>query len=398
VGAARRASNVAYRTSSDAGSRSRNLHRGDPDVLSGEAGAVIFLRTTLRELTTAGVAVFVVLVAITFTSQLIRLLGYAARGRIPADAVVTLMGLAALGYLSVLLSATAFLAVLITLTRASRDSEMVVWHTSGLGLTSWFRPVGWFIAPIVLAVGLLSTLLTPWAVGKAEQYRHQLENRDDVSAVSPGVFKESKNADRVFFVEKLSSDLTQVANVFVHEIRQDRQGVVVARKGYVETLEDGDRYLVMVDGRHYAGTPGQADYRVESFGRYAVRIEQNEGKTFFPSNKSRPTRELFADRTPANLAELAFRLGLPISTTILAFLAIPMSAVNPRTGRFVNLIVAVFVFMIYSNMVSLSQAWIAAKRLPPEIGMWMVHAVMLGVLAVLLARRMGLLRGWLRLG
>lgn len=356
---------------------------------------MIFLRSTLRELTSAGVGVFVVLLAITFTSQLIRLLGFAARGRVPADAVITLMGFAALGFLSILLSATAFLAVLITLTRAYRDSEMVVWHTSGVPLSAWFKPVGLFIAPIVLAVGLLSTLLTPWAVGKAEQYRHQLENRDDVSAVSPGVFKESKNAERVFFVEKLSSDLTQVANVFVHEVSKDRQGVVVARRGYLETQDDGDRYLVMEDGRHYAGTPGQADYRVESFGRYAVRIEQSETKSFFPSDKSRPTLELLRDPSPTNLAELAFRIGLPVSTTVLAFMAIPLSAVNPRTGRFVNLIMAVLVFMIYSNLVSLSQAWIAAKRVPPELGMWIVHASMLGVLVFLFLRRMGLLRAWM---
>jgi lipopolysaccharide export system permease protein len=356
---------------------------------------MIFLRSTLRELTTAGVGVFVVLLAITFTSQLIRLLGYAARGRVPPDAVITLMGFAALGFLSVLLSATAFLAVLITLTRAYRDSEMVVWHTSGQSLTAWLKPVGLFIAPIVLAVGLLSTLLTPWAVGKAEQYRHQLENRDDVSAVAPGVFTESKNSERVFFVEKLSSDLTQVANVFVHEVSKGRQGVVVARKGYLETQDDGDRYLVMEDGRHYAGTPGQADYRVETFGRYAVRIEQSAAKQFFPTNKSRPTRELLRDPTPAHLAELTFRIGLPLSTTILAFLAIPMSAVNPRAGRFVNLIMAAFVFMIYHNLVSLSQAWIASRRLPAEIGMWMVHAAMLAVLFLLFARRMGLTRAWL---
>ena len=357
---------------------------------------MIFLRTTLRELTAAGVAVFAVLLAITFTSQLIRLLGYAARGRIPPDAVATLMGFAALGYLSVLLSATVFLSVLLTLTRAYRDSEMVVWHTSGLGIMSWFRPVALFAAPVVLVVAALSTYLTPWAVGKAEEYRHQLENRDDVSAVSPGVFKESKNAERVFFVENLSGDLTQVTNIFVHEMRGQRQGVVVARRGYLETAQNGDRYLVMVDGRHYAGTPGQADYRVESFGRYAARIEQGEAKSFFPTHKSRSTWELLADPSPVNMAELGFRLALPIATAVLAFLAIPMSAVNPRAGRAVNLVVAVFVFMIYSNMVNLSQAWIAQGKLPPQLGIWLVHAVMIGVLAVLLARRMGRLRLRLR--
>jgi lipopolysaccharide export system permease protein len=253
-----------------------------------------------------------------------------------------------------------------------------------------------FAAPVVLTVGVLSTTLTPWAVGKVEQYRHQLANRDDVSAVSPGVFKESKNAERVFFVENLSSDLTQVTGIFVHELRKQRQGVVVARRGYLETADNGDRYLVMVDGRHYAGTPGQADYRVETFGRYALRIEQSETKSFLPSHKSRSTRDLFADPSPANLGELGFRLGLPVATTILALLAIPMSAVNPRAGRAVNLIMAVFVFMIYSNLVSVSQAWIAQRKLPPEIGIWIVHAVMAGVLAVLLARRMGRLRIRLR--
>ena len=357
---------------------------------------MIFLRSTLRELATAGLAVFAVLLAITFTSQLIRLLGSAARGRVPADAIITLMGFAALGYLSVLLSATVFLAVLLTLTRAYRDSEMVVWQTSGLGLTSWFRPVAVFAAPVVIAVAMLSTYLTPWAAGKVEQYRHQLANRDDVSAVSPGVFKESKNAERVFFVENISSDLSQVTNIFVHEIRKDRQGVVVARRGFLETAENGDRYLVMADGRHYSGTPGQADYRVEQFERYALRIEQSETKAFFPSHKSRPTRELLADRSPANVGELGFRFGLPVATVVLALLAIPMSAVNPRAGRAVNLIMAVFVFMIYSNMVSLSQAWIMQRRVPPAIGVWIVHAVMVGVLALLVARRMGKLRIGLR--
>jgi lipopolysaccharide export system permease protein len=134
---------------------------------------------------------------------------------------------------------------------------------------------------------------------------------------------------------------------------------------------------------------------VETFGRYAVRIEPSAAKQFFPTNKSRPTRELLRDPTPAHLAELTFRIGLPLSTTILAFLAIPMSAVNPRAGRFVNLIMAAFVFMIYHNLVSLSQAWIASRRLPAEIGMWMVHAAMLAVLFLLFARRMGLTRAWL---
>jgi lipopolysaccharide export system permease protein len=354
---------------------------------------VIFLRSTLREFATAGTAVFIVLLTITFISQLIRLLGVAARGKVPADAIVTLLGFSAIGSLSVLLSATLFLSVLLTLTRAYRDSEMVVWQSSGLSLLHWFKPVAVFALPIVLCVAVLSLYVTPWVIGKADQYRHQLETRDDVAAITPGMFKEAKSGDRVFFVEKFSADLMQVANIFVHSSQSQRQGVMVASRGYVETTPAGDRYLVMLDGRRYEGTPGEADYRVVSFRKYSLRIEQSENRNYLPSQKSRDITGLLAEPSPTHIAELAFRIGMPISSTILAFLAIPMSAVNPRTGRFANLILAVLVFMIYSNLVSMSQAWIAQGKLDPRVGTWAVHAAMLIALVVLLAWRLGKLRG-----
>ncbi len=353
---------------------------------------MIFLRSTLRELTAAGIAVFLVLLAITFTSQLIRLLSYAARGKIPPDSVLTLLGFVAIGSLALLLSATVFLAVLLTMTRAYRDSEMVVWQGSGLSLLSWIKPVMLFAGPVIILVAALTTYFTPWAVRKAEEYRHQLENRDDVSAVAPGVFKESKNAERVFFVEKVSTDLNQVQNIFVSSQQNERQGVMVASRGFLETTPNGDRYLVMLNGRRYEGNPGSADYRVIEFGRYAVRIEQSETSAFFPTQKSAPTMQLIAEPTPVHLAELTFRVGLPVSTVLLAFFAIPMSAVNPRTGRLVNLAMAVLVFMVYSNLVSISQTWVARGRLHPAIGMWGVHLGMLAVLLGLYAWRLGWLR------
>ena len=353
---------------------------------------MIFLRTTLREFTVNGIAVFVVLLAITFSSALIRYLGLAAGGSVPPDAVLVLLALSTLSSVSVLLSATVFLSVLLTLTRSYRDSEMVVWHGAGLGMLGWFRPVLIFAAPVMVLVGVLSLSLTPWAIGKAEQFRYQLENRDDVSAVTPGVFRESKSADRVFFVERLAADLTSVANIFVHELRGGRMWVGVASRGYLSTAENGDRYLVAVNGRRYSGTPGQADYRIEAFGRYFMRIEQSRTRDFFPSQKSRSTAALLEDLQPVNQAELSWRLGLPLSTIVLALLAIPMSVVNPRTGRFANLLMAVFLFMVYSNLVSIAQTWVAQSKMSALGAMVAVHGSMVMVLVVLLAWRMGHLR------
>jgi len=135
---------------------------------------------------------------------------------------------------------------------------------------------------------------------------------------------------------------------------------------------------------------------VVNFARYSVRIEQGEVKAFFPSEKSRSTRELLENPTPINRAELTWRVGVPVSALILSMLAVPLSAVNPRTGRFVNVIVAVLVFMIYSNLVSIVQAWVAQQKVGTIVGMWGVHVAMLLLLGVLLARRYGMFRRLLR--
>jgi lipopolysaccharide export system permease protein len=349
---------------------------------------VIFQRALLREFTNTGVVVFAVLLLITITTQLIRMLGWAAQGVIPPDGVLVLLGLAALRYLPILLALTVFLSVLMTLTRSYRDSEMIVWFTSGRGLSAWIRPVLTFAAPFIVTIAVLSLLLSPWSVRKAEVYRHQLENRDDVSAISPGVFKEAKHTERVFFVEKLTTDLSMVENVFVHSRQNERAGVMVAARGRAETAPNGDRFLVLLNGRRYEGQPGSAEFRVTEFERYALRIETKEANRYVASRGSMPTMELLGDPTPENQAELTWRVGIPVSALILALLAVPMSFVNPRAGRSLNLILAMLLYMVYSNLLSIVQSWVAQGRMPTWLGWTVVHVLMTGLFTWLLWRRM----------
>jgi lipopolysaccharide export system permease protein len=192
----------------------------------------------------------------------------------------------------------------------------------------------------------------------------------------------------VFFVEKVSSDLSQVANIFVHSVQNGRQGVMVAKRGYTELADNGDRYLVLISGRRYEGTPGQADYRIERFERYSLRIQQSEAKAvFFPTQKSRATSLLIADPTRLNLSELTWRVALPVSALILALLALPLSVVRPRSGRAVNVLTALFLFFLYINLVNIFQAWVAKGDVNFWVGVSTVHLAMALVLALLLYRR-----------
>jgi lipopolysaccharide export system permease protein len=350
---------------------------------------MIFRRSLLRELVTVATAAFLVLLGISLTTQIVRLLGQAASGNITSESVIALLGFSVVNYLPVLLSLTLFIAVLLTLSRSYRDSEMVVWFSSGVGLTEWVRPVLYFAAPLVAMIAVLSLTLTPWAVSMSEELRRRIEGREDVSAISPGVFRESRQADRVYFVEEVAGQQDVVANVFVSSSQLEKQGVMVAARGFQETAENGDRFLVLMNGRRYEGEPGTAEYKIYQFERYAMRIESKEAKAArAPTTKSVSTLALLADPEPANLAELSWRVGLPASALVLAVLAIPLSFVNPRAGRSMNLVLALLVYMVYSNLLSISQAWIAQSRISLATGLWGVHALMLVLLLVMFYRRL----------
>ena len=355
---------------------------------------MIFNRSLMREFGQVALTVGTVLLAITFTTQIIRLLDKAAGGSLPADAVMVMLGFGALNYLPVVISLTLFIAVLLTLSRCYRDSEMVVWFANGKSLVDFIRPVMLFALPLVLTVGGLSLFLSPWALKQSAEYANRLDARSDVSRISSGVFRESKNADRVFFVESVDLQSNRIENIFVQSVQHQKLGVVVAEKGYQETHENGDKFIVLQNGRRYEGTPGQADYRIVDFERYAMRIESQAKQTGTPSAKTMSPQDILKEPTPERFAELHWRIGLPVSVLILSLLAIPLSYVNPRAGRSANLILALLIYMTYSNLMSIAQAWVAQGKLSPLIGLWPIHAFMALTLLAMFYHRLNNRKRW----
>ena len=351
----------------------------------------LFHRALISEFASNGLLVFAVLLGIVVVSQLIRLLSDAVGGIVAVDGVLALLGFSAVNYLPVLLSISLFISILLTLSRCYRDSEMVVWFCAGTGLTRWIRPVLWYAVPVVALIALLSMVLSPWALQKADEFKKKLESRDDVAAATPGTFRESKQADRVYFVENIYPGTNRVDNVFVQSEQNGKLGTMVARQGLQETLPNGDRFLVLLNGTRYEGVAGQRDYNIVEFERYAIRIDSVPVKLAQPWARTMSTAELWRNRTTWNLAELEWRVGLPISALILALLAIPLGYVNPRAGRSLNLALAIVLYMLYSNMISVTNAWVGQGKLSPGIGLWGIHAAMLAITALMFYHRMKLL-------
>lgn len=334
---------------------------------------MLFRRSLTQELIATATGAFLILFGIVIAQRTGYLIKLAAKGALPNDAIAVILGFTMIRFLPMLLSVSVFLSILMTLSRWYRDSEMIIWLSSGLSLRNLVRPIFTFCGPILVAILILSLWVTPWANQKIDAYRIQLESRDELAAISPGVFKEASNAERVFFIESFDELGNVVKNIFVQSIQHQKVGIIVAAEGSRYKAKNGDNFLVMHHGRRYQGTPGTAEYSVTEFERYAIRIEPNEVIPKPPSAQSKSSLDLLKDKTSTHMAELQWRIAMPISAMILAFLAIPLSTLDPRAGKSANFILAIILYVIYSNLISILQAWVAQEKINALIGLWPVH-------------------------
>ena len=348
---------------------------------------MLFRRSLKQELISTAAGAFLILIGIVVAQRAGNLIRLAAKGILPNDAITTLLGFNMVKFLPMILSLTLFLAVLMTLSRWYRDSEMVIWFSSGVSITGWIRPVLSFGAPIIVLITILSLFVMPWATNKGDTYRSELESRDDLASISPGVFKESNNGERVFFIESFDELGNIVKNIFVQSIQHQKLGIIVAAQGHRLVEKNGDHFVVMENGRRYQGTRGSAEFSTTQFEKYAIRVEAKEAKQEPPSTQSKSSLELLESNSNVNKAELQWRFAIPISALILSLLAIPLSALDPRAGRSVNFILALIIYMIYNNLLSIAQAWVTQGKIHSLIGLWPVHLCFLLLAIYMFYRR-----------
>ena len=336
-------------------------------------------------------ATFTVLFSISVTWTLIGVLGKAAGGKVASSDVIALIAFAVLNYLPTLVILTSFISVLIVVTRTYRDSEMVVWFASGLSLARWIRPVLTFGLPLVLITAGLSFVATPWAKQKSAEYVERFEKREDLQKVSPGQFKESASANRIFFVEGVAGKTAVVQNVFVNTVDERGTAVIVAREGEINTGPKGERYLVLKNGRRYQGTPGQSDFQSMEFERYSMRVGQRTEELDSDHEVGALTMaQLLAQSDSVSRAELLWRIAQPLTCLVLILLAVPLGFVNPRAGSSANLIIALLIFFSYSNLVKLVEASVKQGKSGFALSWWPLHLAVALIVFGLFAWRLNL--------
>ena len=350
---------------------------------------MLFKTSLTKELFYTSLATILILSGVVIAQRSVYIFRLAAKGIIPNDAIDTVLVFNLLKHLPLLLSLTIFLTVLITLTRWYKDSEMVIWFSSGLGLTNLIKPIIIFSLPIIILIGSLSLYISPWAVYKAEQFKKGLKSRDELATITPGIFKESKSDNRIFYVEGFSELGNIVKNIFVQSIQNGKVGVIIANEGERIENKRGENYIVMKEGRRYEGQSNSQEFSTTYFTEYGVLIEKEARKIISIGEvyEAKSTLELLASDSSRYKAELYWRISLPISALLLVFLAIPLSVINPRSGRSVNIIMALLLFVIYNNLLGVSHSIVSIGNIKIWYGLWPVHLFFATIAFYLLYRR-----------
>lgn len=334
---------------------------------------MLFDATVRRDLARTFAATLVVIMTIVITMFLIRTLGQAAGGVVSPQDVVLLLGYAASAHLATMLCLSMFVAVVVTLGRMYRDSEMVIWFSSGIGLARFVRPVLWTAAPVMVVVAAAMLVLWPWVNRQTVELRERYAQRSDLSRVAPGVFQSSSDGRRVFFVERGSTDGVNARNVFILTRDDDRESVTAARSGRLEAGAD-QRVLVLEQGQRNQVDAATGERTVSRFDDYRMRVDDERARRA----EARPPRtlgtaDLIRNPSPPHQGELVWRIGLVLAAFNLLLLGIGLSATNPRRPGNWNLLFALLAFVVYFNLVTLSSRWVGSGRIGMGTSLFALH-------------------------
>jgi lipopolysaccharide export system permease protein len=356
---------------------------------------VLIFRYLVTETVKSQIAVFMLLMAIFITQKFIRVLAEASNGDIPAGLVLGFLALSTPVLASLILPLSLFLGIMLAHGRLYVDSEMSVMRACGI--SEWYVTRVMLVVAVVMALltGLLTLWLSPLAVENEYQLEEKAGAQSGLTTVIPGRFQQTANEQAVIFVHDIEEGDSPLRKVFLAQRTKDAERqdirIVYAQSGGVLEEKNGAEKLVLKDGLQYEGTLGKRDYRVIEFAEYQIQIAEQEIEQQRRKLTAYPTSKLLNESSINAMAELHWRLALPLSLPFLVLIAVPLSAANPRQGRFGKMLPALMLYLGYYLMLMAGRKALEDGHIPEQLGLWWVHGIllMIGVALLLKGRPLG---------
>ncbi|PHM29717.1 LPS export ABC transporter permease LptF [Xenorhabdus budapestensis] len=345
---------------------------------------MIIIRYLVRETLKSQIAILFILLLIFFCQKLVEVLGAAVEGNIPANLVLSLLGLGVPEMAQLILPLSLFLGVLMTFSKLYTESEITVMHACGLGKG--------VLVKSALILALLTTMLaaanviwfTPWSSKYQAQVVADAKANPSLAAIMEGQFKPSRDGNMVLYIGNVKGN--NFENVFLTQLRpvhNQRPSVVIADGGHMEELPNGNQVAVLHEGTRYEGTALLRDFRITEFQNYRAVIGHQSPEIDSGKVEQKSMDELWHGNDLDSRSEFHWRLTLIVSVLIMALMVVPLSAVNPRQGRVLSMLPAMLLYLIFFLLQSSLHSNGGKGKLNPLFWMWLVNGVYFALALVL---------------
>lgn len=334
-------------------------------------------RYILREVVTAWIVVMGVLLIILLANQVAAVLERAAASQFPQGVVLELIYLGMLQYLSILVPFGLLLAIVLALGRLYHDSELAAAFACGVRPATLYGGVIGLSVVLAAALGALTLQVAPAATAQALSLRDAAVRAGQFAPLQAGTFRSFAGGTAVVYAESVDRGGT-LRNVFVERNEGSVVEVTLAQRAVQTVAPDtGTQTIELFNGQRFEGIPGSAQFRsMPSFAELTIPVRLPPATGVVTDLDAKPTAALLASSSPKSQAKLQWRISMPLMCIVLTVLAIPLARLRPRQGRYARVWAALVVFVIYWNLISAGQAWIARGAVAPAFGLWWAHAAL----------------------
>jgi lipopolysaccharide export system permease protein len=342
-------------------------------------------RYILRELFLSWLAVIAVLLVILLTYQVAKVLERAAESQYPQSVVFELIWLSALQYLALITPVGLLLGIVVAFGRLYHDSEIAAALACGVGPALLYRPAGLLTGVVTVVMAFLTLYVSPHSLSRTLSLRSAALQQGQFAPIAPGRFRTFGGSDAVVYAEDVADDGT-LKNVFVERDRDGHVEVALAQRAKHTAGPDGLTHTItLYDGERYEGVPGSPRFRIMRFSENTIPVQVPKLSDSVVRFEAMSTSDLLAGNQADKKAELHWRIAMPVMCIVLTLIAVPLSRLRPREGRYARVALAILIYFIYTSFISGAKLWIARGLVPDWLGLWWVHFVVLGFAAVVLS-------------
>lgn len=354
----------------------------------------ILERYVFREVLQTWVAVTGVLLIILLSNGLAGVLSRAADGQVTRDVVLPLLWLASLQQLLVLIPIGLFLAVMLAFGRLYHESELAAMQSCGFGDAQLYKPVFGLSVFAAIVLGYLSFVVVPNATRERQEIYDAALRETRFASLEPGKFQSFAGGGIVFYAES-HDEQGFLHNVYAEQRVGDELKIMQSARAQQLGVGTAEQTFVLYDGERYEGVPGNAKFRITRFAELRIPINLPQVANAEITAEMKSTQAIADSSSLPDRAELQWRIASPLMGLILAFLAVPLSRLRPRQGRYARFAYFILAYLLYQYLLVVGRIWMERRALPATLGLWWVHALALA-LALLLWRRSGALSFGLR--